>query len=148
MACGSWSPQKIKLSFMSAGHTRCLAVDGCFGLVKRAYCQADIFTLGQLSDVVNSSAACNVSELESAVTWYAWISFFAAQFHRVKSVLKLHHFVFSSEMPGVVFTQQSIGKDPSEVATLKVPQVGLSTATMPAALPRGSLTLDRQTYLF
>ena len=52
--------RKISLSFMVAGHTRCL-VDGCFGLLKQKFRQSDVYTLQQLSEVVNSSAMCNVS---------------------------------------------------------------------------------------
>ena len=67
---------RIRLSFMIAGHTRCL-VDGCFGLLKRKYRRSDCFTLNQLAAVVNSSAACNVAQLyhNSGIVWRAWDDF-------------------------------------------------------------------------
>ena len=36
--------EDFQLSFMVVGHTRCL-VDGCFGLIKQRYRQADCDTL-------------------------------------------------------------------------------------------------------
>ena len=58
--------QKINVSFMVAGHTRCL-VDGCFGLLKQKFRRSDVFCLQQLEAVVNSSAACNVAQLLQAL---------------------------------------------------------------------------------
>eukprot|EP00117_Sycon_ciliatum_P049367 scpid103642/ scgid35005/ len=55
---------KISLSFMAAGHARCL-VDGCFGLLKQSYRRNDVYTFDQLAAVVNDRAACNASHLLS-----------------------------------------------------------------------------------
>ena len=64
---------KITLSFMVVGHVSCL-VDGCFGMLKRKYCRSDIFTMDQLAEVVDLSAACDVSQAvqNSSVVWYDW----------------------------------------------------------------------------
>ena len=98
--------KKITLSFMIVGHTRCL-VDGCFGLLKRAYRRADIYTLDQLAHVIDYSAACNVSESGQNVLWYSWDSFFDPQFQKIKGISKRHHFVFKSDKPGFVEVRET-----------------------------------------
>ena len=139
--------KKITLAFMIAGHTRCL-VDGCFGLVKRAYRRANIYTLGQLAEVVAASAACNVAEDGSAVNWYAWDDFFDQSFGKVKGISKMHHFIFHSEKPGIVSVRVAIDSELQEVKILKVPLESLSPSVMPEMLSRGGITEERQRYLY
>ena len=69
--------ERISLSFMIAGHTRC-RVDGCFGLLKRKYRRSDCFTMEQLAEAVNSSAAPNVAQLMPGfgISWREWDVFF------------------------------------------------------------------------
>eukprot|EP00117_Sycon_ciliatum_P006959 scpid48468/ scgid2473/ len=73
--------QRIELSFMVTGHTRCL-VDGCFGLLKQKFRHSDIYTMKQLETVVNDSAACNHAQLipGSDLEWRAWGYFPCATF--------------------------------------------------------------------
>ena len=86
--------KEIHLSFMMAGHVRCL-VDGCFRLVKSRYRRCDTFTLPQLVDIVNTSATCNVAHL-GTVTWHQCDSFPDQNFKKVPAVSKYQHFTFSS----------------------------------------------------
>ena len=101
--------QKITISFMVAGHTRCL-VDGCFGLLKQKFRRHDVFTLEQLAHVVDSSASCNVTQLltNSGVVWRSWDTFLPEHFVRIPGVSKAHHFVFDATKPGVVVVKDRV----------------------------------------
>ena len=48
--------ERIALSFMVAGHTRCI-MDACFGLIKRCYRRADTDTLAHRAHTVERSAS-------------------------------------------------------------------------------------------
>ena len=137
---------KISLSFMIAGHTRCL-VDGCFGLLKRKYRKSDIFTLEQLAATVDSSATPNVAQL-GGVNWYAWDQYFNTRFKKIKGISKLQHFSFDAEKPGEVLTKKTVTSPPTTVQILKVDAHQLSAAELPQLLPRGGMTQDRSQYLF
>lgn len=54
--------ENIQLCFMIAGRTRCL-VDGCFLLLKRWFCRSDVYTMSQLAEVFENSAACKHAQL-------------------------------------------------------------------------------------
>ena len=138
--------EKITLSFMMVGHTRCM-VDGCFGLLKRKYRRSDVYTLEQLSHVVDSSAACNIARLGSEVNWYEWDTFLH-HFKKIPGISKRHHFVFASDKPGMVLVSDGRSSEVHEVNILKFEQHGLSMATLPPLLPRGGLSGDRQMYLY
>ncbi len=139
--------KKITLSFMLAGHTRCL-VDGCFGLLKRKYRRSDLYTIDQLAACVDSSAACNVSQLGNDVNWYAWDAYFDQHFKRIPQVSKGHNFIFDAEKPGVVSVGDFKDSTPRDVAILKGPAAELSIAKMPNMLSRGGITEERQLYLY
>ena len=135
---------EITLPFMIAGHTRYL-VDGCFGLLKRAYRRADIFTMEQLAEVVKSSAVCNVFESGSNVNWYAFTDQY---FSKVKGISKLQHFRFSANKKGTVSIRESVDSEWRDTNILKVQVEQLSQAVFPEMLPRGGMTAERQLYLY
>lgn len=139
--------RKITLCFMIAGHTRCL-VDGCFGLVKRKYRRSDIYTVGQLEAVVNSSAVCNVAQRGDDVNWYEWDSFMDQHFRKIKGISKQHHFTFDAAEPGKVTVRELDGSPAQLVEIAKGPIANLSAALMPPILPRGGVTEERATYLY
>ena len=98
--------KKMSLSFIVVGHTRCL-VDGCFGLLKRKYRRSNVFTLNQLADVVNKSAAPNFARI-GGVCWYSWDEFFDIHLKKIPGISRLHHFVFTAEKPGIAATRCDI----------------------------------------
>ena len=138
--------KKITLSFMIAGHTRCL-VDGCFGLLKKKYRRSDVFTLAQLGDVVNHSAACNIAQQGSDVNYYEWDTFFDTKFKKVKGISKLHHFTFTSTQPGKVETRDFVESVPQLITMLKTTVEDIKAAGMPPTLQRGGITAGRAEYL-
>ena len=141
---------KITLSFMVVGHVSCL-VDGCFGMLKRKYCRSDIFTMDQLAEVVDLSAACDVSQAvqNSSVVWYDWHNYLIRFFKPAPTVSKQHYFTFLSQDPGTVVVKQAVNSQPSTVTILKasVCLTGLNT-TMPTETSAAALSPDRQKYLY
>lgn len=138
--------ENIQLSFMIAGHTRCL-VDGCFGLVKQKYRRSDLYTLQQLTAAVNNSASCNVAD-QDGVVWYEWDKFFDGFFKKVKGISQYHHFTFDSAAAGEVQARALADNPPEAHAILKVDKSQLSRHQLPPVLPSAGLTDERKQYLF
>ena len=102
----------IQLSFIVAGHTRCL-VDGCFGIKKQKHRQSDCNTSAQIQTVMEESASVNCAQLyqgpnssQPAFKWYNWVSFFD-RFKPLPGIHSLHHFRFRKGSPGTVFVKES-----------------------------------------
>ena len=141
--------EKISLSFMIAGHTRCL-VDGCFGLLKKKFRRSDCFTMEQLAEVVENSAAPNVAQLAagSGIIWREWDSFFVKYFRRVPNVSRMHHFEFrSTSVTAKVMFRKSLSDDWQSVELLKTSKQELLKAGLPKVLPASGLSRKRQEYL-
>eukprot|EP00117_Sycon_ciliatum_P035008 scpid39139/ scgid26612/ len=138
--------KKILLSFMIAGHTRCL-VDGCYGLLKQRYRKSDTYTLPQLSEVVNGSAVCNAAH-SGGVPWYKWDEFFDQHFSKVPGISKYHHFLFDADKPGVVTASVLVDSEQTAVNILKCDPGTLSQTTLPSAIPLGGISDDRAQYLY
>ena len=120
-------------------------VDGA--ALELTYLSSDVYTLEQLSHVVDSSAACNIARLGSEVNWYEWDTFLH-HFKKIPGISKRHHFVFASDKPGMVLVSDGRSSEVHEVNILKFEQHGLSMATLQPMLPRGGLSGDRQMYLY
>ena len=141
--------ERICLSFMIAGHTRCL-VDGCFGLLKRKYRRSDCFTMEQLAEVVNSSAAPNVAQLMpgSGISWREWDAFFVGHFRKVPNISRMHHFEFTStSLTATVRYRESLDDEWMSTDLLKTTKEQLIDAGLPPVIPAGGLSLKRQAYL-
>ena len=138
--------RRITLSFMVAGHTRCL-VDGCFGLVKQRYRKSDTFTLPHLADVINTSATCNVAHT-TGVSWYAWDQFLDQHFNKIKGIAKFHHFFFDAAAPGIVHGQEFTTSQATAVKILKSEPTDLQSNSLPEEIPCAGITLERRKYLF
>ena len=140
---------KITLSFMIAGHTRCL-VDGCFGLLKRKYRRSDCFTMEQLADVVDQSAAPNVAQLipGSGVTWREWDTFLVTDFRKVPQIRAMHHFEFSStSLDATVKFRRATDDDWQQMSLLKTGKEQVIEAGLPAIIPPGGISERRAAYL-
>ena len=129
---------KITLSFMVAGHTR--LVDGCFGLLKRKYRRSDCFSMEQLAQVVNESAAPNVAQCipGSGVTWREWDAFFLLHFKKVPKIRSMHHFEFNSaDVDGTVKYRRNVEDVWSSTKLLKATtnKEQLIEAGLPPMLP-------------
>lgn len=96
------------LSFLVVRHTK-FAPDWGFGLLKHLYQRTKVSTLGEIAQVIENPAVCNLPQLVSTengniiVPMWNWSDFFASHFKRVPSIKKYHHFHFTSSLPGVVF---------------------------------------------
>eukprot|EP00117_Sycon_ciliatum_P016477 scpid44506/ scgid15886/ len=140
---------RIELSFMLTGHTRCL-VDGCFGLLKQKFRRSDCYTMGQLVAVVNESASCNKAQLipGSGLEWRAWDTFLAQHFKPVKGIRKVQHMVFDAAKPGIVSVKASLEDTYSDVEVLTTSKDALVAAGMPPVLQAPGLSEQRQQYLY
>ena len=152
--CMTGLHEEIQLSFMVAGHTRCL-VDGCFGLIKQKYRKSDCDTLEQLQKVVEESASVNSVQLyqelgSSQLTfqWYDWVSFLDERFKAVQGIRSLHHFRFSKSSPGSVFVKDSVTAVEQKLSILRATHPPISRTLLPSTITAGGLTLDRKQYLF
>ena len=103
---------QITLSFLVPGHTK-FAPDWCFGLFKRLYRKTKVGSLMDIVQVANNSASCNFAQLvtdEDGTTMvpnFDWANFFAPHMKKIVDIKKLHHFRFSADEPGVVYTKLS-----------------------------------------
>ena len=137
---------------MVAGHTRCL-VDGCFGFLKRKYRRSDCFSMEQLAQVVNESAAPNVAQCipGSGVTWRKWDAFFLLHFKKVPKIRSMHHFEFSSaDVDGTVKYRRNVEDVWSSTKLLKATtnKEQLIEAELPPVLPPGGISRQRASYLY
>ena len=122
----------ITLSFMIAGHTRCL-VDGHFGLLKRKYRRSDVHSIPQLEAAVNDSAATNTAHVvDGNEIWRAWDVFFAEFFRPVPNVQKRQHFRFDHGSPGQVFVRGAVDMPEEAISLLKA---NVSLADCPKEKP-------------
>ena len=87
----------IKLSFMTAGHTK-FVPDWCFGLLKQKFRQTKVDCLEDIAQVVESSASVNEVQPvgsqsgEVIVKNYDWTGFLPPNFEQVIQIKRQHHF--------------------------------------------------------
>ena len=90
---------EIEFSFMRVGHTRCF--DGGFGLFKQRYRKSDEYTVQQLADATEESAAFNKA-LQFTWQWREWDAFLVESFVPLKNVTRDQRFRFLSSELGKV----------------------------------------------
>ena len=121
---------------------------GPFHMSPLKYRQSDIFTLGQLVDIVNKSAASNIAQRGVDVSYKEWDAFLDRHLHKVKNISRYHHFVFASSEPGKVLVQGLTDSPAELVTTLKTFVTALKSLELPFFLPAGCVTEERPEYLF
>ena len=84
---------------MRVGHTRCF--DGGFGLFKQRYRKSDEYTVQQLADATEESAAFNKA-LQFTWQWREWDAFLVESFVPLKNVTRDQRFRFLSSELGKV----------------------------------------------
>ena len=147
--------ESISLSFMIAGHTRCL-VDGCFGMLRRKYRRSDCDCVADLAKAVEQSARCNKAHpvrdqvtRDMSVSWYAWDSYLLTYFRPFKGISKFHHFEFSREQPGVVIASKVSGGEKTRFVLLRSEegQNAMGRDILPPVLVPPPLSEERKQYL-
>ena len=147
--------ESISLSFMIAGHTRCL-VDGCFGMLRRKYRRSDCDCVADLAKAVEQSARCNKAHpvrdqvtRDMSVSWYAWDSYLLTYFRAFKGISKFHHFEFSREQPGVVIASKVSGGEKTRFVLLRSEegQNAMGRDILPPVLVPPPLSEERKQYL-
>ena len=141
----------ITLSFLPVGRTK-FSPDWCFGLFKRQYRRTKVGSLQNITEVVNTSAECNIAQLVSRedgttiIPTLDWTNFFATRF-KILGIKKLHHFRFTSSSPGHVFVRERSDTVEQDIDLLKEPWTP-NADTMPDVIPPKGLNPDRQWYLY
>ena len=115
--CATGLNDRIGLSFMRVGHTRC-AVDGYFGLLKQEWRKTENDTLNDVKDAVNSSCAPNKAVMH-CWPWYEWDAFIANMYKPLKGILKYHHFVMSKDDGSNVECRVTPDSEPVSIRLLK-----------------------------
>jgi hypothetical protein len=136
---------------MLVGHTK-FSPDWCFGLFKQRYRRTFVSSLGDIAEVVNTSADVNVPQLvgtqtgEPVVTVYDWATFLGGHFRSVPQLKSYHHFSFTAKQPGVVVMQEY-----SDSAGASYKMMCDEWTPLPNELPHvvrpSGLSLARQWYL-
>ena len=143
---------QITLSFLVVGHTK-FSPDWCFGLFKRLYRKTKVGSLKDISRVVNESACCNFAQLVTAedgtnvVPTLNWADFFAPYLKKIVGIKKYHHFRFTADEPGVVYTKFHCDTTESREELLKDNWLPDPSFLPSVIIPKG-LSTERQWYLF
>ena len=111
-------------------------------------------SLKDICEVVNRSAECNHAQLVSKedgtmiVPTYNWTDFFATRMKKITGIKKLHHFRFSSDLPGSVFVKERSDSTEREIHLLKDEEWQTDSEELPAEVPPNGLNAARQWYLY
>ena len=150
--CTTGLHSKITLSFLVVGHTK-FAPDWCFGLLKRKFRRTKLSSIGEIAQVVDRSALCNISQLVSTedgniiVPTLNWSDFFAIHLKKLPAIKKYHHFHFDSSLPGIVSVKEHSNTESLSISLLKqewIPDI----EKLPSVVPPKVMSAERQWYLY
>ena len=148
---------KIELSFLVVGHTK-FSPDGYFGLIKRHYRRSQVYTYGQLADVVESSSknghnACvRISKnMSSPIVYRDWSSWLSQYFRVFKGISNYHHFKIEKKNPSIIIAKERKDSEKIKIELAKK-DFSFSKTKLPKRLPKkllpSGLSLKRQWYLY
>ena len=144
--------QHITISFMLVGHTK-FSPDWCFGLLKQKYKKTFVSSLGDIVDVVNSSAEVNTAQLvgsqegDVVVPTYDWATFLGKHFRKVPNIKQYHHFKFSRCSPGKV-TLKELSDSPPSTFQMALDDWQPSSSELPPQVKPSGLSDERRQYLY
>ncbi len=150
--CMTGRHTKATISFLVVGHTK-FAPDWCFGLLKQLYRRTKIGRLSDIARIVDESAVCNVSQLNSGedgttiVPVFDWTSFFATRMKKLPGIKKFHHFHFDSAKAGEVLVKERSNSAEICHELLKEPWTP-DPQTFPEVVLPKRLSIERQWYLY
>jgi hypothetical protein len=146
----------ISLSFMIVGHTK-FGPDGYFGLIKRVYRRAKVYTYNQLVELIrkaspNGHLLCQSFRNESgeqSYQYYQWDAWLSKYFYNLPDIKKYHHFLFNNKTPGIVVVKESVnGKEYKFNLLRDTKEKNTMKSERPSILFPTGLSLDRQWYLY
>eukprot|EP00835_Amoeboradix_gromovi_P000832 NODE_31_length_32452_cov_0.352672.p12 type:complete len:322 gc:universal NODE_31_length_32452_cov_0.352672:22470-23435(+) len=115
--CVSGVCESIQLTFMIKGHTK-FSPDSCFGHVKKKFYSQDVYTVGQIKEVVESSSTSNSKCIEfPSKRFKDYRSKLDSFFNDISGIAGYQSFIFNSSRPGVVVLKKLIN-DPSSLDTV------------------------------
>lgn len=150
--------KKIELSFMLVGHTK-FAPDAYFGLLKKKYRRARVYTYNQIVDVINTSTkgkynVCQPyknAEGRISFAYRKWSTWLEKYFRKLPGISKFHHFSMDSNSPGIVTAKKYADAEPESFDLLKTDKSLsgiMSTSSAPLELKPEGLSPERQWYLY
>ncbi len=141
----------IDISFLPVGHTK-FSPDWCFGLLKQKFRRSEVNCLDDLVRVVTTSASSNTAQLvgtqsgDVIVPTYNWSEHFGSHMKKIPNITTYHHFLFSSDKPGVITVKEHIGS-PELSINIKKKEWSI-TSDIPSVVTPLGLPIERQVYLF
>ncbi len=140
--------QKITLSFMLVGHTRCF-VDGNFGLLKKCYRRSEVDTVQQLREVATNSSRSNMAQMYPW-EWREWDSMLGNYFKPIQGITRYQQFTFSNSMKGKVSVKSLCDGEEKMVNILKrrITLQQVERAQLPKILQPAGMTTERMQYLY
>ncbi len=150
---------KIELSFLVVGHTK-FSPDGFFGLIRRAYRRAKVYTYKDLAQLIekstpNSHNLCQryiINGPESSrIIYRDWAGWLSKYFKPIPGITSYRHFQMSSTNRGIVLVKETVDGEEREINIIKG-TFPYSRKKRPKCLPKKlkphGLSSDRQKYLY
>ena len=140
--------EKMQLSFMRVGHTRC-SVDAKFGRLKQQFRQSEVDTMEDVVSAVDQSCEANTAT-RYCWQWYEWDKFFESFFKPVYQIRQFQHFFTTSDQPGKLTMKRSCSSEEEMVMTLLKPGITVENvvaAGMPEPLSEAGISATRMNYL-
>ena len=137
--------KKIRLTFMIAAHTRCLA-DTCFGLLKTKIQVRLLYDGATCGGGTQQRSKCCMPG--PGISWRERDAFFAGDIRKVQNISQMHHFEFTSaSVTATDRYRESLDDEWMFTDLLKTTKEQLIDAGLPPLIPAGGLSLKRQAYL-
>ena len=151
------SHRRIDWSFMLVGHTK-FSPDAYFGLLKKRYRRSNVYTYGQMIDVINSSTekARNIchpyrdGEGNASLEYRAWSKWLEKFFRKLPNISGYQHFSMSTDKPGEVTVRKYADSEEETYQLLKrnVKPGDLTHGRPPNQIFPEGLSPKRQWYLY
>ena len=148
--------QSMALSFMLVGHTK-FSPDGYFGLIKKRYRRARVYTYEHLVEVINSSTpgGFNVCQTytkppgHGAIPFRIWTSWLGRTFKNLPGITKYQHFRVNASTPGTITVKQSMDAKEETFCLLKDTSFQFPKVVKhPPQIKPKKLSAKRQWYLY
>ncbi len=151
------SHRRIDWSFMLVGHTK-FSPDAYFGLLKKRYRRSNVYTYGQMIDVINSSTEkerniCHPyrdGDGNASLEYRAWSKWLEKFFRKLPNISGYQHFSMSTDKPGEITVKKYADSEEETYQLLKrnVKPGDLTHGRPPNKLFPEGLSPERQWYLY
>lgn len=149
---------KIEMSFLVVGHTK-FSPDSHFGLIRQRYRHSQVYTYEQLAMIIEDSATdeCNKCQRYddksngSKIIYRDWTAWLSAFFRKIPGIKQYHHFIISSEEPGIVLLKNNVDDTGTKINLLDDIDTfnhQILERILPDELYPNGLSAEREWYLY